>query len=258
MSLGQVDYARIKKRLFVQLMALSLLLLGAAIAAGWWIITRQSVFVNQLIIALAGVVLVFFFLMLVIGLSALVWSIWRSRSVTSLQSVMYTATNALFPLALHIGGWLGLEQERIKNSYIQVSNQLVKVRQSGHPLGKLLILAPHCLQESRCPHKVTVSAANCRRCGSCSVTSLIDLAQGYQAELRLVSGGTAARKVIKDTKPEGVVAIACERDLTSGIQDCAGLPVLGVINERPEGPCHNTRVSLIKVEEALKYLKKGG
>jgi len=258
MSSQQAELAATKKRLFIGLMALSLLFLIIAIWSGWWILTRQSLAVNRVIVLIASTILIIFFLIMCIGLTALVWSIWRSRTIPSMQSVMYTATNALYPLALQIGRWLGLDQDWIKNSYIQVSNQLVKVQMRGKPLNRILILAPHCLQESQCPHKVTTSPDNCQRCGKCLIPVLLDLAHLYQAELRLVTGGTSARKILKDTRPQGVVAIACERDLTSGIQESMGLPIIGVINERPEGPCHNTRVDMIKVEDALKYLKRGG
>lgn len=258
MSSEQAKLATTRKRLFIGLMALSLLFLITAIWAGWWILTRQSLAVNRIIVFLATTVLILFFLILCIGLLALVWSIWRSHTIPSLESIMYTATNALYPIALQMGRWLGLDQDWIKNSYIQVSNQLVKVQQRGKSLQKILILAPHCLQESQCPHKVTTSPDNCQRCGKCLIPALLDLAHQYQAELRLVTGGTSARKILKDTRPQGVVAIACERDLTSGIQDSAGFPIIGVINERPEGPCYNTRVDIGKVEEALKYLQRGG
>ena len=43
----------------------------------------------------------------------------------------------------------------------------------------------------------------------------------------------------------------CIRDRTSGIQDVFPLPVLGVLNERPFGPCFNTRVDINKLEAAI-------
>jgi hypothetical protein len=46
--------------------------------------------------------------------------------------------------------------------------------------------------------------------------------------------------------------VACERDLSSGIQDSYPLPVFGVVNYRPQGPCYDTLVDLERVEEALK------
>ncbi|NTU60232.1 MAG: DUF116 domain-containing protein, partial [Deltaproteobacteria bacterium] len=50
---------------------------------------------------------------------------------------------------------------------------------------------------------------------------------------------------------------ACERDLTSGIQDAHPLPVYGVLNDRPFGPCFNTSVDLDRVAEALEILVAG-
>ena len=48
------------------------------------------------------------------------------------------------------------------------------------------------------------------------------------------------------------MAIACERDLTSGIQDVYPLPAVGVLNIRPNGPCFNTHVDIEKVREEIK------
>ncbi|MEG1610708.1 MAG: DUF116 domain-containing protein, partial [Bilophila sp.] len=43
-----------------------------------------------------------------------------------------------------------------------------------------------------------------------------------------------------------------ERDLSSGIQDTNPLPVFGVINERPHGPCLDTCVNILRVEHAIR------
>ena len=47
------------------------------------------------------------------------------------------------------------------------------------------------------------------------------------------------------------MAIACERDLTSGIQDVYPLPAVGVMNIRPNGPCYNTRVDMALVRQEI-------
>ena len=60
-----------------------------------------------------------------------------------------------------------------------------------------------------------------------------------------------ARQMVMQARPKAIVAVACERDLTSGIQDVFPLPVLGVLNERPYGPCFNTRVDKKKLEDAI-------
>jgi len=72
----------------------------------------------------------------------------------------------------------------------------------------------------------------------------------------VATGGTLARDFVKHYKPEAIIAIACERDLTSGIQDVTPLPVIGILNIRPNGPCNNTEVDFAEVELALEYLCK--
>ena len=75
--------------------------------------------------------------------------------------------------------------------------------------------------------------------------------------LAVVTGGTLARKKVIENKPKAIIAIACERDLTEGILDTNPLPVMGVLNIRPEGPCKNTKVDLVKVIEAIEFFLKG-
>ena len=72
-------------------------------------------------------------------------------------------------------------------------------------------------------------------------------------KIRLVAtGGTIARRIVVQTRPRMIIAVACERDLTSGIQDSYPLPVFGILNQRPCGPCLDTLVSLAAVEGAVR------
>jgi hypothetical protein len=247
-----------KKRLFIGLLASSLILMAAAVSIVWWVISRQTTHFNKVLLNIVSSGILVVIVVLAIGIVAVVWSLWRSKNITFLQKLMYKATNILFPIALILGKWLGLDEEKIKNSYIQVSNQLVRTKSRYPNISRISILAPHCLQWVHCPHKITIDVNNCKGCGKCPIIDLIKLAQNYDARLVVVTGGTIARKVLKEYRPQAVVAIACERDLTSGIQDVVGLPVIGIVNERPEGPCANTRVDLKKVEEAIRFFKQGG
>ena len=50
------------------------------------------------------------------------------------------------------------------------------------------------------------------------------------------------------------MAIACERDLASGIQDVYPIPSVGVLNLRPNGPCYNTHVDLKEFRQAIEEI----
>ena len=88
-------------------------------------------------------------------------------------------------------------------------------------------------------------------CGKCEIKDLIELSDQYQVKIAVATGGTLARRIIVDNRPEAIVAVACELDLTSGIQDSYPIPVVGILNERPNGPCINTKVDIQKVRDAI-------
>ena len=69
--------------------------------------------------------------------------------------------------------------------------------------------------------------------------------------ISVATGGTVARKIVVDKKSELIIGVACERDLTSGIQDSYPIPVFGILNHRPFGPCYDTDVDLELVEKGM-------
>ena len=85
---------------------------------------------------------------------------------------------------------------------------------------------------------------------------MIALTEKYGVKLEVATGGTLARRKVKEVKPKVIVAIACERDLSSGIKDVYPLPVVGVVNMRPNGPCFDTKVDMEKVEDAIEQILK--
>lgn len=243
---------RPKKRLFLFLILLSLTVATLSTYGLWIVIlpglSRISSYLPILIgLALAGLLLAGF-----AGLGGIVLAIMGFPTPKVFHGLAWSAINMLFPMAIRIGKLFDVEKERIERSFIEVSNHLVKQKSVKVQPDKLLILTPHCIQQENCPHKITRDVANCRICGGCQVGDLYALAQKYNVHFAVVTGGTLARKVIKEIRPRAVLAIACERDLTSGIQDVFPLPVVGVLNQRPNGPCCNTKVELTDIENAIK------
>ena len=119
------------------------------------------------------------------------------------------------------------------------------------PADRLLVITPHCLQLADCPHKITRDPKNCKRCGRCNIADLVNLSEEMGFHFLVATGGTLARQMVKETRPKAVLAVACERDLMSGIQDVYPLPAVGVLNMRPNGPCYNTKVDMDEVRKAL-------
>ena len=163
----------------------------------------------------------------------------------------------LFPINVILGKIFGLSKDQIRKSFIEVNNSLFKATQKRIKTDRLLILLPQCLQNYDCPYRVTTNINNCHRCGQCEIGEILQLGERYGASISIATGGTLARKVIVDKKPTVIVAVACERDLSSGIQDAYPIPVYGILNQRPYGPCVNTQVDFEKLEKAVGFVFDG-
>jgi hypothetical protein len=169
------------------------------------------------------------------------------------QFVLRAYLRALFPVVKLQGQMLG-KREALCQAYIQFLNHLFLRRHLRYPPERILLLAPHCLQWDQCPHKITRNIANCHQCGHCPIGAIVDMTRQLGMPFAVATGGTLARQIVKDIRPKAVVAIACERDLVSGMQDIAPMPVLGLLNERPNGPCFNTSVDLTALQKVLQLI----
>jgi len=162
----------------------------------------------------------------------------------------------LFPIAVFLAQFFRINRNTLRTSFVKVNNAMT-IAQRKRILGdRILILLPHCLQIDVCNRKITGNIYNCVQCGRCRVGDLVGIGKRYDLKLEVVNGGTLARRVVKQMRPDGIVAVACERDLTLGIQDVYPIPVYGVINDRPNGPCLNTCVDMGLVEEGIRFFKK--
>lgn len=194
---------------------------------------------------LGGSVLLVLILLMVVTL--------LGHDVPCSQKMRSFAVKWLLPLLVGVGRLVGLKREQVQHAFVAVNNEWVLAQcRNGHPVRNILLLMPHCLQDQDCGVKITHRVENCKRCGKCPIKNLLELADTYGVELAVATGGTIARRIVLEKRPDLIIAVACERDLTSGIQDTTPLPVYGIFNERPFGPCLNTRVAVDRVERVLR------
>lgn len=247
----------VKKRLYLGLLTVSFLLIGGALAYAWLTVFQRESGILRYFFAAAVVIVLLWLVFIGIGFAGIVISLLSERTIRLLDRPMNFTFSILYPVVIWLGKMFKITQDRIQRSFVEVNNQLVKTRKGKVPADRILVLLPHCLQDNSCRNRITTTTENCARCGKCPVGDLLDLCERYGVHLRVATGGTLAREAVKKLRPSAIVAVACERDLTSGILDCIPLPVLGVTNERPMGPCHNTTVRLEAVENAICYYLRG-
>jgi uncharacterized protein len=190
--------------------------------------------------------------LLVLWVSAgLVLYIVTGRDLLFFRRVRGVTVRLFLPLMTLVGRALGLSKDLVRSSFIRVNNELVLAGARSYAPNEILLLMPHCLQNSDCAIKLTYDVTKCARCGKCPIDGLVGLSKRYGIELAIATGGTIARSIVVRKRPRLILAVACERDLASGIQDSHPLPVFGVLNLRPFGPCINTQVPLDDLESAI-------
>jgi len=242
---------------FLALSILSLVVL-IILASFFWYLISPRVSTMSPLLSLAVKILGLVFLVTVSGgLFLIVLSSALERDFLFPHGEKQITLKVLFPINLFLGGIFGLSKDQVRESFVQVNNSLFKATQKRIKRKRLLILLPQCLQNFDCPHKIIADYNNCRRCGGCLIGNIIELKEKHDIDISIATGGTLARKVLVDKKPTVIVAVACERDLCSGIQDAYPIPVYGILNQRPHGPCVNTLVDLETLDCAVQYVLDG-
>ena len=119
----------------------------------------------------------------------------------------------------------------VENAAVKVYNALALERGRKVGKGELLLLIPRCLSKE-------------------TLDGVLAIAGKYEVPVFVATRGQLARRVIRERRPRAVVAVACERDMVSGLHDVAGkIPVLGLTMTLPSGPCKDARLDLRKLEE---------
>jgi len=193
----------------------------------------------------------------------IMWLMWiimaiATAGISSFNMIIMRISNRFlyifFSVLILMGKIIGIDKDRISQSLIDLINHLVELNLYKVPADRLLLLTPHCLQKHTCVHKVTTDVYNCKQCGQCQVGELLAIAKEYNCKFVVVTGGTLARMMIKQAKPKAIIAIACERDLVTGMSDVFPIPVIGILNERPCGPCFDTQVDIERIRTTVEKI----
>lgn len=125
-------------------------------------------------------------------------------------------------------------RDRVEHAAIDVYNAMALRRGRRFGRGELLVLIPRCLSKE-------------------ALDGVLDIAGRYDVPVFVATRGQLARRAIRERRPRAVVAVACERDMTTGLRDVAGkLPVLGLTMRLPNGPCRDAALDLDVMESWVK------
>jgi uncharacterized protein len=174
-------------------------------------------------------------------IAGVAWS-WFALAVAS----YYLRVNLLPERLLERGPFLWLmnltsyvarpfgQRDRVEHAGIDLYNALALRRGRRFGRGELLVLIPRCLSKE-------------------ALDGVLGIAGRYDVPVFVATRGQLARRAIRERRPRAVVAVACERDMTTGLRDVAGkLPVLGLTMRLPNGPCRDAAIDLDVLEAWVK------
>ena len=181
-------------------------------------------------------------LWLVLGFLAAAGWIWFSVLLLSFYSGRLFLPDAwlergpylrLMSLTSQVSRLFG-KRDWVEHAAIDVYNSLAERRTRSVGRGELLVLIPRCLSKQ-------------------ALDGVLEIAGRYDVPVFVATRGQLARRVIRERRPRAVVAVACERDMTTGLVDVAGrLPVLGLTMRLPNGPCRDAMLDLEVMERWVK------
>lgn len=199
----------------------------------------------------------------VIGISLLAWicltlvfHIYTGRRLPGIGGLRHLCIRLFLPLMEIVGKLAGVDKMTVRRSFIEVNNELVCATIPTPETPKILLLLPHCMQASTCKRRLVMDLSNCGNCGNCQIGNIRAITEKYGIQVCIATGGTIARKIVAEIQPRQIIAVACERDLSSGIQDSYPIPVFGILNRRPYGPCQDTNVPLDSLERTLEFFSQ--
>jgi hypothetical protein len=146
--------------------------------------------------------------------------------------------------------------EVIDKKFVSLNNMMTRLRKKKCPPEGLLLLFPHCIQNSNCKQNIKHEINECIRCGKCKVKDLVELSEEYGISIAVASGGRIALKRVMAKEVQGVVAIACEKELRTGLMAAMPKAIYAVPNQRPYGYCVDTDVYMDDVLKAIKFFVK--
>jgi hypothetical protein len=242
---------RPQKRIFIGLLVFTCVILFFLIFLLWYVPIVGLRNIHPSLPPIFSFTLAALVFLMIFGGLLLVFTILRGRDIFLSHKLRGIVAKVLFPLMILMGKLVGIPKEKVRQSFIELNNHLVRSNRHRVRPDRLLLLLPHCIQNFDCKIKITGNIRNCKGCGKCEIKDLIELADQYHLKIAVATGGTLARRIVLENRPEAIVAVACELDLTAGIQDTYPIPVIGILNERPNGPCINTKADIEKVRNAI-------
>ncbi|MCD4650535.1 MAG: DUF116 domain-containing protein, partial [Candidatus Cloacimonetes bacterium] len=239
------------KQIFLRFALFGLLLIIIFTGLLYWLVLPRLETYNHVVSKIIFWTLLLFDVVLLVGYILITLSSFTKRNSFFAAFAVKVTIRFLFPMTVILGYVFGYSRNRIQESFVHLNNAFIRSMKTRLKPDEVLILLPHCLQHTDCNIRIIHDVNKCVGCGKCDIGAIKEIGQEFGVNVSIATGGTLARRIIKKHRPKFIIAVACHRDLADGIRDVYPIPIMGILNTRPEGPCINTRVAVEQLRKVL-------
>ncbi|MEA1972335.1 MAG: DUF116 domain-containing protein, partial [Candidatus Cloacimonadota bacterium] len=195
------------KELFLSISVISLLFMMAFATLLWWFISPRLHEISFYLAKSLLYALRFFFLIVILGTSLILLTSFLERNFLIARFAIRLSINFLFPISEFLGKILGIGKDKLRESFVSVNNSFAIAQRRTLKPNQVLILLPHCLQNTDCKFRITTDINNCVDCGKCDIMQLKQLHKKYKVKIAIATGGTLARRIIIENRPKFIIAV---------------------------------------------------
>ena len=145
--------------------------------------------------------------------------------------------------------------ELVDQIYVSVKNNALKPEFAKTPVSERALFLPQCLRNPEsCQAKLTEVGYICERCGSCSISEIIEYAEslGYK-HIYIVPGGSMVIKILKSNNGiKAALGVACYPELSEAIERLSTVGFYTLAVPLLKTGCVNTKVDVERVKRFLK------
>jgi len=82
----------------------------------------------------------------------------------------------------------------------------------------ICLFLPHCLRSRECPAEKDHEGIHCRRCGRCTVGSLVEAAEACGVKAFCVPGGSLLETLVRTYRPKALLGAACTKEIQLAVE----------------------------------------
>jgi hypothetical protein len=157
----RVRYLDNSLKKFIRLSSI-LLILTFAFTVGLGLIYRYfTIRVYNFFIVILILLVIIFTLAITLSIFTVYFAYSRKRIGPPFAGFLKICMNILAPFLTFIGNFSGSDKDDLRKLYIDVNNILVQSKHLRFLPGEVMLIVPHCLQESGCGYKITRDIGKC-------------------------------------------------------------------------------------------------